>query len=61
VSTSWLLFTLIILVMLLMFGPRHPSVRDELEPLGPGRISVAIFAVVMLVLCFTPVPIELLK
>jgi membrane-associated protease RseP (regulator of RpoE activity) len=61
VSTSWLLFTVIILVMLLMFGPRHPSVRDELEPLGPGRIAVAIFAVVMLILCFTPVPIDILK
>jgi membrane-associated protease RseP (regulator of RpoE activity) len=61
VSTSWLLFTVIILVMLLMFGPRHPTVRDEFEPLGPGRIGVALFAVAMLVLCFTPVPIDILK
>ena len=61
ISASWLLFTLVIIVMLLMFGPRHPRVLDEYEPLGSGRIAVALFAVVMLVLCFTPVPITALK
>jgi hypothetical protein len=30
----------------------------EYEPLGPGRRAIALFALVMLVLCFTPVPIE---
>ena len=60
-SASWVVFAVAMLVMLLFFGPRHPSVRDELEPLGRGRVAVAIFAVVMLVLCFTPVPIELLR
>ena len=29
------------------------------EPLGSGRIAVAVFALVMFILCFTPVPIQL--
>jgi hypothetical protein len=33
----------------------------EYEPLGPGRRALAVFALVMLVLCFTPVPIEPLE
>ena len=50
----------IMLVMLFVFGPRHPRVLDEDEPLGPGRIAIAVFALVMFILCFTPVPIQLL-
>jgi membrane-associated protease RseP (regulator of RpoE activity) len=60
-STGWYAMTLIMIVMLIAFGPRHPRVLDEQEPLGPGRIAVTIFALVMLVLCFTPIPIEPLE
>jgi membrane-associated protease RseP (regulator of RpoE activity) len=59
-SSSWWAFTVIMIVMLFVVGPRHPRVIDEEEPLGPGRRAVAIFALVMLVLCFTPIPIQLL-
>ncbi len=58
-STSWLFITVMMLVMLVTLGPRHPRVLDEYEPLGSGRIALAIFALVMLVLCFTPAPIEI--
>jgi membrane-associated protease RseP (regulator of RpoE activity) len=58
ISRSWLFMTVMMFVMLFLFGPRHPRVLDEYEPLGPGRRALAIFALVMLVLCFTPVPIE---
>ena len=51
--------TVLMLAMLLMFGPRHPPVIDEYEPLGGGRRALAVFALVMLVLCFTPIPIRL--
>jgi membrane-associated protease RseP (regulator of RpoE activity) len=61
VSTSWLLFTVIILVMLLAFGPTHPRVINEHEEIGRGRQLIAILAIAMLVLCFTPVPIEFLR
>jgi hypothetical protein len=51
--------TVMMLTMLLMFGPRHPRVIYEYEPLGTERIVVAVFALVMFILCFTPVPIQL--
>lgn len=57
VSFSWMVIALMMLVMLFLLGPRHPRVIDELEPLAPGRRMVAVFALVMLVLCFTPVPL----
>jgi membrane-associated protease RseP (regulator of RpoE activity) len=60
-STGWYGMTVIMIIMLVVFGPRHPRVLDEDEPLGPGRPAVAVFAIVMLVLCFTPVPIEPLE
>ncbi|MEO7276193.1 MAG: site-2 protease family protein [Vicinamibacterales bacterium] len=59
-SRSWLATTVVMVVMLFVVGPRHPRVLDEDEPLGPGRIGIALFAGVMLVLCFTPIPLELL-
>ena len=47
------------LVLLVMFGPRHPRVFDEHVPLDRTRRLFALFAVVMFVLCFTPAPITL--
>ncbi len=58
-STSWLFMTLMMLVMLFTLGPRHPRVIDEYEPIGTGRVALALFALVMFVLCFTPAPIEI--
>jgi membrane-associated protease RseP (regulator of RpoE activity) len=58
VTYSWVVMTLMMITMLFLLGPRHPRVIDEYEPLGAGRIALALFAVVMFVLCFTPVPID---
>jgi membrane-associated protease RseP (regulator of RpoE activity) len=58
ISTSWAFMTLMMVVMLFLLGPRHPRVLYEHEPIGAGRVAVALFALVMLVLCFTPAPIE---
>ena len=57
-STSWVVWTVLIVVMLAMFGPRHPRVFDEHVPLGRRRLLLALFAVVMFVLCFTASPIR---
>ena len=57
ISFSWIVMTVMMLVMLLLLGPRHPRVLYEFEPLGPGRAATALAALAMLVLCFTPVPI----
>lgn len=58
VSLSWILMTFLMVLMLLVFGPRHPQVTDEFEPLGTARRRLALFALAMLVLCFTPIPIQ---
>ena len=49
-----------IVAMLFVAGPRHPRVMDEVVPLDRTRLWLAVFALVMFVLCFTPAPIELL-
>ena len=59
VSMSWLVMTVMMLVMLLTLGPRHPRVIYEHEPIGLERTLIAVFALIMFVLCFTPVPIQL--
>ena len=58
VSQSWLVWTVLTVVMLLAFGPRHPRTVDEDVPLDRGRMWLAFFALVMFVVCFTPAPIE---
>jgi membrane-associated protease RseP (regulator of RpoE activity) len=57
-SLSWAVWAGLTVLMLFAFGPRHPRTADEDEPLDSGRIWLAIFAVAMFVLCFTPSPIE---
>ena len=59
VSGSWFVMALVMVAMLFMLGPRHPRVLDEQEPLGSERYAIAVFALVMLILCFTPVPAQL--
>jgi len=53
-------WTVMIVAMLAIAGPRHPRVMDEIVPLDRTRMCLAVFALVMFVLCFTPAPIELL-
>ena len=50
--------TVMLVLMLFLLGPRHPRVIYEHEPLGAARVALAVFALVMLILCFTPTPID---
>lgn len=56
-SASWFMTGAIMVVMAFMFGFRHPRVIDEDAPLDGTRRLVAICALLIFVLCFTPVPI----
>ena len=56
--SSWILWTALTIGMLLVFGPRHPPVFDEHVPLDRARIALALVALGMLILCFTPSPIR---
>jgi membrane-associated protease RseP (regulator of RpoE activity) len=58
VSSSWVVWTVLTVGMLLLFGPRHPRVIDEEIPLDRSRLWLAAFALLMFVLCFTPAPIQ---
>ena len=57
-SSSYLLFTLLIIGALFLFGPHHPPTLDDDVPLHRGRLWLAGFALFMLVVCFTSAPIE---
>lgn len=61
ISSSWIVWTVLTIAMLLGFGPRHPRTIDEDVPLDRGRMWLAGAALVMLGLCFTPAPIEPLE
>jgi membrane-associated protease RseP (regulator of RpoE activity) len=58
VSWSWAVWTVLLLLMLFTFGPRHPRTMDEDIPLDKRRLWLALFALVMFVLCFTYNPIS---
>jgi membrane-associated protease RseP (regulator of RpoE activity) len=60
-SSSWFVWTALVVLMLFLFGPRHPRTLDEDLPLDGGRMAVAIFALAMFVVCFTPAPIEFVE
>jgi membrane-associated protease RseP (regulator of RpoE activity) len=60
-SINWLVWTVLAIGMLLLFGRHHPRTFDENVSLDNGRRMLALFALAMFILCFTPVPIQELK
>lgn len=57
-SLSWAVWTLLTVAMLFMFGPKHPRTADEEIPLDRTRMWLAVVALIVFVLCFTPAPIQ---
>ena len=57
VSSSWVAWTVLLVAMIVTMGPGHPPTLDDEQRLDGGRLSVAVIAMVILVLCFTPAPI----
>jgi len=57
-SASWIVWTVMITAMLFAFGVRHPPVIDEDAPLDNTRKALAVAALVIFALCFTPAPIQ---
>jgi membrane-associated protease RseP (regulator of RpoE activity) len=60
VSMSWIVWSVLTVVMLIALGPHHPRVFDEHLPLDRTRLWLAAAALLVFVVCFTPAPIELL-
>lgn len=59
-SSSWLVWTVLMVVMLFVFGRHHPPTFDEELPLDRARLVLALFALIMFIVCFTPAPIEMM-
>jgi membrane-associated protease RseP (regulator of RpoE activity) len=57
-APSWYVWSGLMIAMLYFFGRHHPPVFDEDVPLDPTRRVLAVLALVMLVLCFTPAPMR---
>jgi membrane-associated protease RseP (regulator of RpoE activity) len=60
-SASWLVWTVLMILMLLRFGRHHPPTFDDHVPLDRARITLAVAALLMFIVCFTPAPIEPLE
>ena len=58
VSLSWLVMTIMMVLMLKFFGLSHPPVLNDYETLPANRFVVAVVALIIFVLCFMPVPFE---
>jgi membrane-associated protease RseP (regulator of RpoE activity) len=56
-SINWVVWTGLLVLMIVLLGPHHPPTLYDDEPVSQPRVLLALFAVVMLVVCFTPVPI----
>src|SRR2546423_9831287 len=48
-ANSWIVWTGLTLVMLVVFGPHHPRVFDEHVPLDHRRMLLAVFAPALLI------------
>jgi membrane-associated protease RseP (regulator of RpoE activity) len=58
VSSSWTVWTILLVVMLFAIGPHHPPTLDDRASLGTMRLVLAVIGLIMLIVCFTPAPIE---
>jgi membrane-associated protease RseP (regulator of RpoE activity) len=56
---SYLVFGLVLLIAGARFKFYHPPTLSDHEELGRGRTAIGILALVILVVCFTPVPISI--
>jgi membrane-associated protease RseP (regulator of RpoE activity) len=60
-TPSYLLPTVLLLVMIFVMGPHHPGTLDEDRPLDGKRLWLAVLAAVMFVVSFTPIPISFIR
>ena len=58
-SASWIIWAILIILMIVIAGPRHPPTLDNEVPLDATRNLIAVSAIIIFILCFTPTPIEL--
>ncbi len=52
-------FWIVIGILILFLGSRHGPPLDDITPLNPGRVWLAVAALIILIICFIPVPIRI--
>ena len=58
ISLSWLFWAIMMTLMFMTLGPRHPKTIDDHLPLDRTRLKIAFCTLVIFILCFTPAPID---
>ncbi|HEY3380360.1 MAG TPA: site-2 protease family protein [Vicinamibacterales bacterium] len=58
ISWSWLVWTILMIVMLFILGPKHPPTIDEHVPLDRTRLILALVALAVFVVTFMSAPIQ---
>ncbi|MEA1929073.1 MAG: site-2 protease family protein, partial [Candidatus Auribacterota bacterium] len=51
-------FWIVIGILVLFLGSRHGPPLDDITPLNPGRIWLAVVTFIILIICFIPIPIR---
>ncbi|MEO6222184.1 MAG: site-2 protease family protein, partial [Vicinamibacterales bacterium] len=57
IATSWIAMAVMLAAMTWFVGLRHPAPYDDFTPLSKGRLFVAFLALLIFIVCFTPVPL----
>ncbi|HEU4778987.1 MAG TPA: site-2 protease family protein [Steroidobacteraceae bacterium] len=57
-SLSWIVWTILMLVMIRAVGAHHPPTLNDDIALGTGRLVFAGVALLIWIVCFTPAPIS---
>jgi len=60
-TPSYLLPTILLVIMVFVMGPHHPRTPDEDQALDAKRLWLAVFAAFMFIVSFTPVPISFIR
>jgi len=60
-ALTWIVWSVLMILMLAIIGRHHPPVFDEDTPLDRPRMWLALFALVMFILCFMPVPLDSIR
>jgi membrane-associated protease RseP (regulator of RpoE activity) len=58
ISSSWLLWAIVAIVMVSRTGLHHLPVIDEEAPLGRARVALVLVTIIFFLLCFTPAPLQ---
>lgn len=58
-STAWILPAVLMALMWRVIGLAHPPILNPYEPLSLGRRVVAVIALILFIICFTPAPLQI--